>query len=146
MPERGTRESIDPLVVCNPEECRPPGALREHFAVPPDQPLLVVSHAGERREAEILEGIAGPQARTLNLFEPGALFPAAEWLPGADSLVCGAGYNAFWVAHWLGYAPRARWVPFARPIDDQRLRAENAPVASPRENGADTLARWILAG
>jgi hypothetical protein len=146
MPERGQREAIDPLVVCNPEECRPPGALREHLGVPAGETLTVVSHAGERREAEVLAELAGPAARMLNLFEPGALFPAAEWLGGADRLVAGAGYNAFWEAHWLGYASRTRWVPFARPIDDQALRCHDAPAARPRENGADTLARWILAG
>lgn len=146
MPERGAREAIDPLVVCNPDECRPPGALRAHFAHPPERPLVVVSHAGERREAEVLEALAGPQAHTLNLFEPGALFPAAEWLPGADRIVSGAGYNAFWEAHWLGYAQRTTWAPFPRPIDDQAMRSAGVPGYAPRENGADTLARWILAG
>lgn len=146
MPERGATDAIDPLVVCNPEECRAPVALREFLGVPAGEPLNLVAHAGERREAEVLQERAGPGARTLDLFEPGALFPAAEWLPGVDRLTAGAGYNAFWEAHWLGYARRTQWVPFPRPIDDQALRCQGAPRSRPAENGADTLARWILAG
>ncbi len=73
-------------------------------------------------------------------------FPAAEWLGGADRIVAGAGYNAFWEAHWLGYAERTEWIPFRRTIDDQALRVELSRGMTPRENGADTLARWIAAG
>lgn len=147
MPPRGCREELAPIVVCNPDECRPPGALREHLGVPQDQPLTVVPHAGERGEAEQLAEVAGPGAYVLDLFEPEALFPAAEWLGGADRgvrIVASAGYNAFWEAHWLGYAERAEWVPFARSIDDQALRIELSRGSVPVENGADRLARWIL--
>jgi hypothetical protein len=146
MPERGAREAIDPVVVCNPEECQPPGALRERLGVANGRPLTVVSHAGGRGEVEDLSRVAGEGAVVLDLFEPGAPFPAAEWLPGADRIVTGGGYNAFWEAHWLGYWERTTFVPFRRSIDDQALRVETCRGAIPRENGADTLARWIMEG
>jgi hypothetical protein len=146
MPARGSREAIDPLVICNPDQCRPPAALRERLGVGAGRPLVVVPHAGERGEAEKLAQMAGEGAVVLDLFKPEALFPAAEWLGGADRIVAGAGYNAFWEAHWLGYAERTTWVPFRRPIDDQALRVELSRGTSPRENGADTLARWIIGG
>lgn len=146
MPERGAREAIDPLVVCNPDECRPSGALRERLGVPLGQPLSVVLHAGRRGEVEELARAAGEGAVVLDLFEREALFPAAEWLPGADRVFAGAGYNAFWEAHWLGYAARTEWMPFRRSIDDQALRLELSRGTAPRRNGADTLAGWIVGG
>jgi hypothetical protein len=146
MPERGARERIDPVVVCNPGECRPPGALRERLGAAPGRPLAVVLHAGQRGEAESLRQAAGDKAAVLDLFEPDAPFPAAEWLAGADRVIAGGGYNAFWEAHWLGYWERATFVPFRRTIDDQALRVETCRGAVPRANGADTLARWIIEG
>src|SRR5512140_1299038 len=38
-------ESVDPIVVCNPDECRPPLALREHAGVASDRRLVAVVHA-----------------------------------------------------------------------------------------------------
>jgi hypothetical protein len=148
MPGRGAREAIAPIVIRNPDECRPPTALRERLGIPDGRPLSVVLQAGQRGESERLQRVAGEGAVVLDLFDPRAPFPAAEWLNGADRITAGAGYNAFWEAHWLGYAERAEWLPFRRSIDDQALRVElsrGAP-APPRENGADTLARWIAEG
>lgn len=143
MPDRGARETIDPIVICNPDECRPPGALRERLGVPPGSPLTVVLHAGQRGEAEQLARAAGEEGTVLDLFDPEALFPAAEWLAGADRVVSGAGYNAFWESRWLGYADRAEFIPFRRSIDDQALRLGLSRGTAPRNNGADILARWI---
>jgi len=140
------RDRIDPIVVCNRDECQPPEALRERLAVPREEPLVVALHAGERGESAAVADRAGPGARVLDLFDPEAPFPAAEWLPGADRIVAGAGYNAFWEAHWLGYAERTEWIPFRRSIDDQALRLQTGPVEDWRCNGADTLARWMIAG
>ncbi len=139
-------DRIDPIVVCNPDECRPREALRERFGVPPERALVVALHAGERGESAALAGSAGDDVVVLDLFTPDAPFPAAEWLPGADRVVSGGGYNAFWEAHWLGYAERTEWIPFRRAIDDQALRVETCNDTVPHENGADTLARWILEG
>ncbi len=139
-------ETVDPLVVANPDECRPPEALRERLGVAPGGRLAVVAHAGVAGEAARLEQAAGEPVRLLDLFEQGAPFPAAEWLGGADLVVSGGGYNAFWEAHWLGYAGRSRFVPFARSIDDQAARCRDFLGHRPRANGADTLARQIVAG
>jgi hypothetical protein len=140
-------EVIDPIVVANPGECRPPGALKERFGVPEAEPLTVIAHAGERGEAAVLAERAGTVGEgrvvRLDLFDPEAPFPAAEWLPGADRVVCGAGYNAYWEARWLGYADRATFVPFRRSIDDQARRLSVCGDRVPSENGADVLARWI---
>lgn len=152
LPERGARgavrgiETIDPVVVCNPEERRSAGALRERLGVAPGEELKVVVHAGRRGEVEELAAAAGAGAAVLDLYAPGAPFPAAEWLGGADGIWAGAGYNAVWEARWLGYAARTRWTPFRRSIDDQALRLELAPESAPRRNGADTLAGWIVEG
>jgi hypothetical protein len=138
-------DRLDPVVVCNPGECRPRAALRERLGVPAGRELAVVVHAGEPGEADQLRAAAAPaQPITLDLFEPEALFPAAEWLPGADRVHAGAGYNAFWEARWLGYAERTRFLPFRRSIDDQDLRLRTFRESAMRANGADTLARWIL--
>jgi hypothetical protein len=138
------RESIDPVVVCNPEECRPREALREHLGAPADRPLVVVMHAGRPGERARLEAEArGEHAAALDLYEPRALFPVAEWLSGADRVFCGVGYNAYWEARWLGYAARTRFVPFPRKIDDQAWRLARCGGYAMRGNGADTLAGWL---
>jgi hypothetical protein len=140
-------DRIDPVVVANPEDCRPPGALRERLGVPAGQDLTVVVHAGERGELPALLAAAPTEAAArFDLATPDAPFPASEWLGGADHVVAGAGYNSFWEAHWLGYAERTTFVPFRRTIDDQARRAATRGVPRPRSNGADVLASWILSG
>jgi hypothetical protein len=141
-------DRLDPIVVANLEDCRPPHALRELLARPSGRPLAVVAHAGQRGEIDALRdalGAAAPDAAVLDLFAEGAPFPAAEWLGGADRIAQGAGYNSFWEAHWLGYAERTVFLPFKRSIDDQTRRLRDFR-STPKENGADRLARWILAG
>jgi hypothetical protein len=136
---------VDPIVIANPGECRPPGALRERLGLTADARLAVVLHAGERGETERLqEAAAGESVTVLDLFQPDAPFPAAEWLTGADRIFAAAGYNAFWEARWLGYAGRTTFLPFPRSIDDQAKRLADFGNYDPKENGADTLARWIL--
>jgi hypothetical protein len=142
------RESIDPVVVCNPDECRPPQALRERLGVPPENRLVVATHAGVAGEMDALAQGAGAAEAVvrLDLFDPGALFPLAEWLGGADRVLAAAGYNSFWEARWLGWAPRTRFTPLRRAIDDQAWRAHGCAGHRMRANGADTLAQWIAAG
>jgi len=136
------RESVDPIVVCNPDECRPPGALRERLGVADGQPLTVVMHAGLAGELGQLG--AGEANARFDLFADDALFPVAEWLPGADRILCAAGYNAFWEARWLGYAGRTRFTPLPRKVDDQGWRVANCAGYAMRANGADTLAASIV--
>ncbi|HXU30557.1 MAG TPA: hypothetical protein VN851_08285 [Thermoanaerobaculia bacterium] len=141
-------DRLDPIVVANPEDCRPPHALRDLLAHPAGRALAVVAHAGKRGEIDSLRealGEDGSAAAVLDLFAENATFPAAEWLGGADRIALGAGYNSFWEAHWLGYAERTAFVPFQRSIDDQARRLRDFR-SIPKENGADRLARWILAG
>jgi hypothetical protein len=143
-------ERIDPVVVANPDEKRPAGALRARLGVARDQRLHVVSQAGRAGECAALVAevrARDPSAVTvgLDLFDPAPLFPACEWLDDADALTLGAGYNAWWEAWWLGYAAKATFAPQARVGDDQAWRAAHAPRAAPRANGADTLAAWIAA-
>jgi hypothetical protein len=138
---------IDPIVVANPGECRPAAALRKRYEVPAEARLTVVAHAGERGEAAVLAATAAQgegRVVQLDLFDPAAPFPAAEWLAGADRIVCGGGYNSWWEAHWLGYAGRTTFLPFRRSIDDQAARLREFHGFAMRDNGADVLARWIL--
>jgi len=133
-------ERVDPVVVCNPDECEPPDALRKALGVPAERHLLVVAHAGE---AEEIESMRTEGAAVCDLRDESALFPLARWLGGADEIVCGAGYNAFWEARWLGYFSKTRFTAFARRIDDQKWRLRACAQVQMRANGADTLARDI---
>jgi hypothetical protein len=138
-------ETIDPIVVANPGEHRPAGALRERLGLAAGDELVAIVHAGARGELPALhEAAAAASPAVLNLFDPAAPFPAAEWLGGADRVVCGGGYNAFWEARWLGYAERTTFVPFRRTIDDQARRLTACRDIVPRANGADELARRIV--
>ena len=144
-------ERIDPIVIANPEELRPRHALREQFGVPDGAPLHVVAQAGRPGECDAL--VEATRARdpravvlSFSLFDQRALFPICEWLAGADRIACGAGYNAFWEAHWLGYWPRTDFTAFARAptLSDQAWRMANVPLGTiPKSNGADALARAI---
>jgi hypothetical protein len=139
------RESIAPIVISNPDECRPRSALRERLGVPEGQRLVAVVHAGQAGECHRLAPPAEPDgAAIFNLFDTDALFPVAEWLPGADAVIAGAGYNTFWEAHWLGYAGRTSFTAFRRKMDDQEWRLDNCLGMPMHENGADVLARWIV--
>jgi hypothetical protein len=150
-------EEIDPVVVANPDERRPPGALRAALGLGSER-LVVVHQAGKAGEwASLVAGKAGVHAFTLarpdlaphaapagvRLHDGDAFFPLAEWLHGADEIVTGAGYNAFWEARWLGYADRTTFVPFERRIDDQAWRLRACATHVPRANGADTIASWL---
>lgn len=137
-------EAMDPIVICNPGECKPQTALREYLRVSSDQPLVVVTQAGLPGECEAIS----PKLETgeifrFNMLAPNTLFPLCEWLYGADAIYCGTGYNSFWEAQWLGYADRTHFTPFGRHIDDQAWRLAHCQEHRMKENGADILAHWI---
>jgi hypothetical protein len=151
-----TRESIEPGVVVNPDEARPASALRDAFGVAPGDRLAVACQVGAPGEwAHVIDPVDPvvhvltfaradtPAPRTLppnvRLHDGASFFPIAAWLGGADAIVLGAGYNAYWESRWLGYAVRTRFVPFVRPIDDQYARLRDGRAHTPRANGADVL-------
>ena len=139
------REHVDPVVVCNPDECRPAGALRTRLRVPAGQRLVAVVHAGIAGEMMQLD-TGDDEAALFDLFADDALFPLAEWLGDADEIHCAAGYNSFWEAHWLGYASRAHFTALPRQIDDQAWRISRCTGHPMSANGADTLAGWMIGG
>lgn len=134
-------EPLDPVVISNPEECQAAGALRDRLGLAPSRRLVVAIHAG--RPGEILRLGGGPDCIRWNGSEPVFPFPAAEWLRDADEIFSGAGYNSYWEAVWLGYAGNVRFMPFPRPIDDQRRRTKLASGFRMTNNGADVLAAYI---
>jgi hypothetical protein len=135
-------EMIDPIVVCNPEECHDATGLRQLICATDAEPLVIAICGG--RPEEMARLVDGRDCYQWNLFDPNAPFPAAEWLPGADAVLCGAGYNSFWEAAWLGYARRAIFVPFARSVDSQEWRLATCLGRRVTSNGADVLAHWIM--
>ncbi len=162
-------EAIDPIVIANPGEVKPKTALREALGVAAGERLVVVHQVGVPGEwAELTKGGGSVHAFTLSRDDamkgavtsvderaeaaraPGvhvhdgdSFFPLAEWLPGADAIASGAGYNAFWEAQWLGFAERTTFTAFARNIDDQAWRVKTCAGHVPRANGADELARRL---
>jgi hypothetical protein len=135
---------VDPLVVCNRDELRPSGSLRTRWAVDDGKTLVVVAQAGEPGEVDRIAVEAGP-AHVVRVDGRSAAhpFPLAEWLGDADRIYSGAGYSAYWESKWLGWFDRTVFTPFPRPIDDQEWRLRECATYTPRENGADQLARWI---
>lgn len=139
----GSITRIDPVVVANVDDSRERSALRTRFGCSSGERLTIMAHSGGPEELATLRARAGGRAYCLDLNTVEALFPAAEWLGGADRIVCGGGYNAYWEARWIGYAERTEFVPFARSIDDQACRVRNFGEVPMGANGADTLAGWI---
>ncbi|HSO31059.1 MAG TPA: hypothetical protein VLT33_01050 [Labilithrix sp.] len=141
-------DRIDPVVIVNPEEREPQGALRRRLGVREDQRLVGVMHAGNAGEHASLVPAMGRSevVASFDLHERDGLFPIAAWLGDCDALHCGAGYNSYWEARWLGYAARTSFTPFTRVNDDQRWRLSRGDRYPMGANGADTLARWIARG
>ncbi len=139
-------DQLEPIVICNPDECLPPSALRNRVGVAEDDRLAVVAHAGNLGEIEEIKTNEGDQATIVRFdaHSPDAPFPLAEWLTGADAIYAAAGYNAFWESKWLGYYDRTQFTAFGRHIDDQEWRIEQCVNYTMKENGADQLARWIV--
>ena len=152
-------ETIDPIVIANPDEMRPKGALRAALGLREGERLSVLSQVGKPGELAKLADLREPQhaftfpgadgelpndlPTGVRVHDGTAFFPLAEWLDDADAIVSGAGYNAFWESHWLGYADRARFVPFARTIDDTTWRMRTCTGHVPLANGADEIARRL---
>jgi hypothetical protein len=136
-------ESVAPVVVANPDEAAPPGALRARLGAA-EPSLQVAVHAGQPGELDALLQAAPPGTRALDLRAPGAPFPACLELGGADGLHLGGGYNSVWESVWMGYAARCRYTPFVRRLDDQAWRCRVAPSVAMRGNGADALVRQAL--
>jgi hypothetical protein len=138
--------AIDPVVLVNPDEQRPRGALRRHLGVSDQQRLVAVMHAGISGElAQLTPALRREEIlATFDMFAADALFPIAEWLGDCDEVHCAAGYNAFWEARWLGYARRTTFTPFTRRNDDNQWRLAKCSDHAMKTNGADTLARWIV--
>ncbi|OIP40901.1 MAG: hypothetical protein AUK47_07405 [Deltaproteobacteria bacterium CG2_30_63_29] len=139
---------IAPLVVANRDELEPVGALRAALGVSLDEQLVVVAHAGVVGEAERLDpGYDQVRSVRFDAYETQFPFPLARWLNDADVIFAGGGYNTVWESLWLGYHDRVHFTGFPRNVDDQQWRIECARTTTTmKENGADPLARWILAG
>lgn len=139
-------DRIEPIVVVNPDEQRPRGALRERVGATEDERLVAVVHAGNAGEIHSLVPALGKGERLilLDLQAGDDFFPAAEWLRDADVVHAAAGYNTFWEAQWLGWGGRTRFTAFKRSIDRQPERVA-ATAHHMKENGADMLAAMIMA-
>ena len=139
---------VDPVVVANPDECRPRGALRSRLGIAAEQRLVAVTHAGLPGETKDLvpAARAGEAVVTFDLRDPGAIFPLAEWIGDADEVHGFAGYNAYWEARWLGHAARTSFRAVRRRNDDQVWRLAKCDRYVMRANGADTIAGWLVRG
>src|SRR5207249_3524122 len=75
-------EHVEPIVVCNRDECRPAGSLRARFELAAGEPAVVVMHAGKAGELEALRAVERANI-TVDLHASPELFPVAAWLPDA---------------------------------------------------------------
>lgn len=138
-------EEIEPIVIFDPDEMEPPGALRQRIDVDDDTHLTVAMHAGMAGEIDTFEAPPSGEIFRSDMHTDGdVIFPIAKWLGDADAILSGAGYNVFWEAKWLGYYDRCHLKAFERPIDDQAWRLETLGDYEMKENGADQLASMIL--
>lgn len=146
----GGFETLPPLVVANRDELVPAAVARRALLQNDDddgRPLRLVFQAGVVGEAAAMSGSDTSSSQTIvcDLHDPQAPWPMAPLLDGADAIVTGAGYNAWWETQWLGQAHKTTWVPFARSIDDQAWRMA-LPATTMTDNGADVLLRMLERG
>lgn len=145
-------DMVSPVVIVNPDECHPPSALRALFDVPEDKRLVLLAHTGLKQGREVGELEADLRLApdevlvSMSMHRDKAIFPLAPYLPGADRIIGGGGYNFFWETQWLGLGARTRYQPFHRTPDNQRWRMRHLQGHTMLENGADQLARQMMAG
>lgn len=126
--------------------------LRARLRVTDPRPLALVAQGGKAGEIDALERLARERFASTHvvvradLRAADAPFPLAPWLPQADAIVGGGGYNLVWELCWQGLLERSVLVPFARSIDDQAARLAVARTHRMGHNGADVLAADITAG
>lgn len=131
---------MDPIVICNRNECSPPEELARGLGLNESEAVNVIVHSGSAREQEILKAKASSYGSPRVLRE----FPACTLLGGARRIMAGCGYNTFWEAKWLGYFNKCEFTPFPRGIDDQEWRLAQCSHIEMVSNGADKLAREML--
>ncbi len=138
------------VVIANPDERRPSGALRDKLGVSRDERLVGVVHAGLEGEREVLGQAAEQEGEGrvvyFDAYDPDPLFPIAPWLGDCDRIFASAGYNTFWEARWLNYFGRVTFRPFERRNDHHDWRLSRGARYPMRSNGADTIAQWIMRG
>lgn len=110
----------------------------------------LIAHVGMGAEFQKLcatfneGGGAAIDAHTLGGANDEATFPLADRYPTYRRIIGGGGYNFVWETVWAGVQDRTRYVPFERPIDDQKRRIAAARSFDMKSNGADDLAHWLL--
>lgn len=139
-------ETLDPVVIANPDEAMPPSALRQRLGLAPSVPLTVRMQAGRPGFIDRLEGDEVGHVHRADMHAPDAIFPICTWLQDADRVLCGGGYNSFWEAARMGYADRTRFTAFPAQIDDQAWRIRTFAGVRPATNGADALAHRMQQG
>lgn len=133
-------DRVEPVVIANPDERQPASAIRERFDVGADQRLEVVLCSDGQPRLPVVQ--RERHRVTVHLNRDERIYPACEWLAGADTIHAAAGYNAYWESAWLGYQSRTTFRALRRPIDDQAARLAQPPHRM-AANGADTLAAQI---
>lgn len=145
----GRFEAIDPIVVVDREDRRSRADLAASVDADVNAPLQVIVQGGLPSDRAVLQDAAARRGgvwHSLDLHADDAPFPAAPFLAAADAVVAAPGYNTFWESRLLGFSARTTWVPIPRALDDSAWRAGLPDDVTPRDNGADTLVRMLLAG
>jgi hypothetical protein len=118
----------------------PPAPARDDAAG-----AALVVHAGPDREVEALIALAARTGHPVRVGRPrGAdldVHPASALFARAAAIVTGAGFNAMRQAGPFG--ARHLYLPFPRPLDDQRARAQRA--GSAWATGSPPSERWLQA-
>lgn len=147
------RESVNPIVVCNPDETKSREDVCARWSLSQDDHIAAITHAGLPGEIDELQstletqGHAAARAVTAiirsDMHSADAVVPLAPWLPAVDQIYSAAGYNSYWEARWMGYAHKTTLMAMPRRIDNPQQRISLAADFSMTANGADELARSL---
>jgi hypothetical protein len=148
----GIREHISPIVVCNPDDAKTREEVCAHWGIEEGQRIVAITHAGLQGEIDTLQtdyddAVVDDARESFiiesDLYDRGAVFPLAAWLPGVDQVHCMAGYNSYWESRWMNYAHKTRLRVVARQIDSPLHRVKAGESYRLQDNGADVLAKAI---
>ena len=144
--------SVPPLVLKNRDELPSKAEAREALEIEEGKKCCIIAQNGRPGEFErILAESSGTgdlsdyrMIYTSNRDTKAlSLFPLIDYLPAADFIIAGAGYNLFYESRYLNIP--GRFFSFKRDAENPQWRIDNNSGCTFTENGADTIAGIVQA-
>ena len=139
--------SVPPLVLKNRDELPSKAEAREALEIEEGKKCCIIAQNGRPGEFEriLAEGSGTNDISDYRMIyttnrnsEALSLFPLIDYLPAADFIIAGAGYNLFYECRYLDIP--GRFFSFERNAENPQWRIDNNSSCTFTENGSDVIA------